>query len=240
MTAGKIGVVVLPGALSLAAESPRFEVASVKAADPDGRWQTSVAHGRFTAANCTLLRLIRVAYDLQDHQISGGPNWLDSAKFNIDTTVDSATVVPPGIAAYPVLRPMLKSLLAERFNITVHTETREETVYNLILDKGGSRLREVSEPGSMHKAKGELIGTGAPMTFLVAQLSEQLGRPVIDKTGLTAHYDFSLKWSPDPAAETSGPSLFTALQSDLGLKLQSTKAPVEILVIDHAEKPDAN
>ena len=241
MITGKIGVVVFLVALSLAAQSLRFDVASVKPADPDGSWQISVPHGRFTAANCTLLRLVRFAYDLQDHQISGGPGWLDSAKFTIDATVDRATVVPSGRAAYPVLRPMVRVLLAERFKFLAHTETREETVYNLIVDKGGSRLRQESEPGSLRIAKGELIGTGAPMAFLVGQLSEQLGRPVIDKTGLTAHYDFSLKWSPDPdAAETSGPSLFTALQSDLGLKLQSTRAPVEILVIDHAEKPEPN
>jgi uncharacterized protein (TIGR03435 family) len=230
------------GALSLAAQSPQFEVASVKAADPDSpAWQIQLPHGRFTAANCTLLRLIGVAYDLQNHQISGGPSWLDSAKFNINATVDNATVVPPGRAAYPVLRPMLKSLLAERFKLTAHIETHEETVYNLILDKGGSRLREVSDPGSLYKAKGELIGHGAPMTFLVAQLSEQLGRPVIDKTGLTAHYDFAMKWTPDSdPLDTAGLSVFTAIQTDLGLKLQSAKAPVEHLVIEHAEKPDAN
>jgi uncharacterized protein (TIGR03435 family) len=191
MTAGKIAVVALLGALSLAAQSPKFEVASVKAADPDGPASLiSFPPGRFTAANCTLLRLIRFAYDLQNYQITGGPNWLDSTRLNIDATIDSATVVPSGLAAYPVLRTMLKSLLAERFKLAVHTETREETVYNLFVDRSGSRLHEVSEPGSIRILKGELTGHGAPMTFLVTQLAQQLGRPVIDKTGLTARYDF--------------------------------------------------
>jgi uncharacterized protein (TIGR03435 family) len=102
--------------------------------------------------------------------------------------------------------------------------------------------------------RGELTGKGAPVLFLVNQLSQQLGRSVVDKTGLTGRYDFTLKWTPDPGglavvhdgpnapppADPAGPSIFTAVQEDLGLRLQSTRGPVEVFVIDHVEKPDAN
>jgi uncharacterized protein (TIGR03435 family) len=225
-----------PGRLS-------FEIASVKAGDQGvdfGGIEFTPA-GRFTATSSSLQRLIGFAYDLRNHQISGGPRWLDSEKFSIDAKADSSRQIPAGLAGFVPMRLMVQSLLEERFKLVVHKETREEQVYELVADRGGSKLREVSEPGQLRIGRGELIGKGAPIEFLVNQLSSQMEQPVIDKTGLKGRYDFNLKWTPDAGvADVSGPSIFTAVRTDLGLRLQSAKAPVEILVIDHVERPDPN
>jgi uncharacterized protein (TIGR03435 family) len=152
---------------------------------------------------------------------------------------------------------MLQSLLAERFKLVVHRETRQQQVYDLVIDKGGTKMKDSNvAPGQqqgLRGGRGEITGMAAPVPLLINFLSQQLGRSVIDKTGLTGKYDFALKWTPDPGAaagpkagdtappvDVSGPSIFTALQTDLGLKLQSGKGPVEMLVIDSVEKPDAN
>lgn len=239
---------------------PEFEVASIKLGDPGSR---RVGIGfrpggdTFKATNASLQRLIGFAYDLRNHQISGGPDWLDSAKFNIDAKAGSA--IPPGLAGGNVIRLMVQSLLAERFKLASHLEMREEQLYELVVNKDGPKLRESApaapgQPQGVRIGRGELTGTAAPIAILVNQLSQQLGRSVTDKTGLTGRYDFTLKWTPDdlgvaagqpagpdaPTADPSGPSIFTAVQEDLGLKLQSAKGQVEILVIDHAERPDAN
>jgi bla regulator protein BlaR1 len=235
---------------------PSFEVASIKPGDPGisfGGIGFSQG-GTFTASSASLGRLIGFAYDVRNYQVSGGPNWLDSAKFDIDAKADSAIAIPPGLAGFTPMRLMLQSLLAERYKLAVHRETREEQIYELVLDKRGSKLQEVTSAGQLRMGRGELTGKGAPVQLLVNQLSQQLGRSVIDKTGLTGRYDFALKWTPDPVGpggppdgpdaapppDPSGPSLFTAVQEDLGLKLQSAKGPVEVIVIDHVEKPDAN
>ena len=140
-----------------------------------------------------------------------------------------------------------------------HHETREEQIYELMIDKGGSKMKEAvntandSPKGIQGGGKGELIGMAAPMALLAVVFSQQLGHSVIDKTGLNGKYDFTLKWTPDPSVgpppagapggpppDPNGPSLFTAVQEQLGLKLQSTRGPVDILLIDHVEKPSEN
>jgi uncharacterized protein (TIGR03435 family) len=246
-----------PSWIAFAQQQPRlaFEVASVKPGDPNSRpGGVGFGLGRFSATNYPLYKLIGWAYDARDHQISGGPNWLASTNFSIEAKLDSAIPIPPGLAGSQPVRLMLQSLLAERFKLAVHKETREEQLYELVPNKGGSKLKEVTVPGQLRMGRGELTGRGAPVLFLVNQLSQQLGHSVVDKTGLTGRYDFTLKWTPDPgvtgtplggpdglpSVESSGPSIFTAVQEDLGLKLQSARGRVEIIVIDHVEKPDAN
>jgi uncharacterized protein (TIGR03435 family) len=246
-----------PRWIAFAQQQPRpsFEVASVKPGDPNSRpGGVGYGLGKFNATNYPLYKLIGWAYDARDYQISGGPNWLASTNFTIEAKLDGAIPIPPGLAGSQPVRLMLQSLLAERFKLAVHKETREEQVYELVPDKGGSKLKEVTVPGQLRMGRGELTGKGAPVLFLVNQLSQQLGRSVVDKTDLTGRYDFTLKWTPDPGgfavahdvpdvpppADSTGPSLFTALQEDLGLRLQSAKGRVEIIVIDHVEKPDAN
>ena len=234
-------------------DRPSFEVASVKPGDPDDRqvWTLFKPGGRFSTSNATLQMLLGNAYDVRNHQISGGPTWLASAKFNIEAKAESD--VPN-----PQMRLMIQSLLTERFKLAMHRETREEQVYELVVEKSGSKLKDATDSlqgkqQGLGVRRGEITGMAASVLLLANVLSQQTGRSVIDKTGLAGKYDFTLQWTPDPGGpapfggpdaapppDPSGPSLFTAVQEQLGLKLQSTKGPVEILVIDHVEKPSEN
>jgi bla regulator protein blaR1 len=238
---------------------PAFEVASIKPGDPNSQMFRlgSMPGGRFAANNASLKLLIQTAYDVRSHQISGGPNWLDSAKYDIDAKPDSATPIPAGPAGGPQMRLMLQSLLEERFKLKLHRESKEELVYELVVARGGPTLREATDSlkqqrRGMRMGRGQLTGTSAPIAILVNQLSQQLGSSVIDRTGLTGQYDFELKWTGEfsqpqggladagPQPGLDGPSIFTAIQEQLGLKLESTKGPVDVLVIDHAEQPSEN
>ncbi len=256
-----VGLLALTmAALAQQPERPSFEVASVKPGDPNERRVSLFIQpgGKLSTTNASLQMLIGFAYDVRDHQISGGPNWRDSEKFNIEAKAPGTIKIPQGPEGAAELRLMLQSLLAERFKLVVHRETREQQVYNLLVDKGGPKMKDSNvAPGQqqgLRGGRGEITGMAAPVPLLINFLSQQLGRSVIDQTGLTGKYDFTLKWTPDPgtaagpragddtapSVDTSGPSIFTALQTDLGLKLQSAKGPVEMLVIDSVEKPDAN
>jgi uncharacterized protein (TIGR03435 family) len=141
------------------------------------------------------------------------------------------------------LWPMVQTLLADRFQLKFHRETRELPIYALVVAKNGAKLHAVSAAGlGVGMGKGRFNGRGADMPTLASVLSNELGRLVFDRTGLSGFYDFTLTFEPDDtrAADTAGPSLFTALQEQLGLRLEPQKGPVETLVIDHAEKPSAN
>jgi uncharacterized protein (TIGR03435 family) len=265
MLASAAGILVVSGVMYMqqilaqpaSAPPPKFEVASVKPVDQSVVVGVGIgfAQGRFVANSVSLQMLIGFAYDLPNQQISGGPKWLDSAYFTIEAKADSSLQIPPGLAGVVPMRLMLRSLLSDRFKLAIHKETREGQVYELVLDKAGSKLREVGGlPGQLRFGRGELIGKGASIELLVKQLSPQLEAPVIDMTGLNGLYDFDLKWVPDlsmtggrpqgpeasPPPDLSGPSIFTAIQEELGLRLQSARAPIEILVIDHVERPDQN
>jgi uncharacterized protein (TIGR03435 family) len=144
------------------------------------------------------------------------------------------------------LRPCLQALLTERFRLQWHKETKEGSVYSLTVAKNGSKLSEHTGTGSASisastdSAKGEIRGLKSTMARLAEYLSGQAGRPVIDNTGLSGQYDFHVEWALDRPADTSGPSIFTALQEQLGLKLIATRGPIDIIVIDRAEKASAN
>jgi len=241
-------LIALAGA---AAQRLEFEVVSVKPGDPNKRGGVGSNANRFAATDASLRQLLRFAFDVRDFQISGGPEWIDSAKFTIQATVPSTDTIPPGVEGLTIHRRMAQALMADRFKLSARKITREEQVYELVVNRNGSRLKEVTEGGgNVQFESGLLIGSAAPMWLLINQLSQQLGRAVIDKTGLTARYDFALHWTPDfdspagrdaaGAAAASGPSVFAAVQDDLGLRLVSTRGPVEVLVIDHVEKPDPN
>jgi len=148
---------------------------------------------------------------------------------------------------------LLQSLLADRFKLSVHRETREESVYELLPLKSGSKLKAAVAPGPprLHNGRGQLSGQSADTGMLARMLSGRLGRVVIDKTGLTGSYDFELTWMPAPGerddgaiagsiSDPEGPALFTGLQEQLGLHLRSAKGPVQHLVIDRVEKSDPN
>jgi len=248
------------------ADSPAFEVASVKASAPGGRGmslQRGVG-GRFTTENVPLKMLITFAYDIRDHQLSGGPGWMNDDRFDIAAKPDRD--IPSGDAGNQTIRLMVQSMLAERFHLVVHRETREMPIYALVIAKGGPKMTEAAPEsrgsGFRMKGRGQMTVTKAKMEMFVRVLSNQVGRTVVDKTGLTADYDFKLEYAPDMAQPLVGkdgvpagvsnvekgdapnapdlPSLFTALQEQLGLRLEPQKGPVEIVVVDRAEKPSEN
>ncbi len=218
----------------------QFEVASVKPGDPSFHGQmVRPSPGRYEATNLTLLSLVLGAYQINEDQLIGGPNWLTSAGWDIDarfpvSTSDSQQHV------------MMQALLAERFGLVVHRETRTLQIYRLSVVKGGSKLKEVATPGGNMSAGPRMIRyASVSMTELAGQLSSYMRRQVVDATELKGHYEVSLKFAPvDPGAPgdsaESLPTIFTALQEQLGLKLEATRGPVEVLVIDKAEKPQAN
>jgi uncharacterized protein (TIGR03435 family) len=163
--------------------------------------------------------------------------WIDSQRFDI-----SAKSEGHGPVDKEQSNLMLRQLLADRFGLVFHRETKELVVYSLVVGKNGPKLKEGGTEGPYLSglAPGKLVGTRASMASLTRALSRSLGRPVKDETGLRGQYDFTLVWSPDDAADASGPSLFTAVQDQLGLRLESKKAPVETIVIDHLGTPSPN
>jgi len=165
----------------------------------------SLKDGSFMAKGVTLQRLIQMAYHLQDSQISGGPDWLNSAKFDIETKLDDSYVA----AMYQQTsghknfddQAMLKALLSDRFKLSLHSQTQTVPAYDLIVDEGGPKLQQVDGMHMMHIERGELTASGTPIEFLAQQLSLRLGQTVLDKTGLKGTYAFDLHWTPDAAED---------------------------------------
>jgi uncharacterized protein (TIGR03435 family) len=197
--------------------------------------------GALVASNVTVRRLIWGAYDVSAFQIVGGPGWVDTEHYDINATAGQT-----GEISRERLAQMLKDLLANRFGLRLHSETRNLAAYALLIDKNVPKLTEntgSAVPGiSMNEASGraQIAATSVSMAKLAITLGNQLGRAVIDKTGMEGTYDFRLEWNPDQATASSAPSLFTALREQLGLRLESQKAQVEVLVIDNLEKPSQN
>lgn len=188
--------------------------------------------------------LIQIAYKMQDWAISGGPDWLESARYDVEATL-------PAGSTESQVPAMMQALLAERFQLATRRETREFAVYKLMVAKKGPKLKpgDTGEQWKDGAMKGGIFRGGlelhqCSMSMLAGILAGRLGRPVLDETNLTQVYDINLRWAPDDAppgsSEAERPSLFTALEEQLGLKLESTKAPVEILVVTQISKPTAN
>jgi uncharacterized protein (TIGR03435 family) len=270
---------VAPGGAAVAATTgvrvPTFDVVSIKLNKSDsGMIRVMTKPDGYSATNISLKMLLQAAYGIREDLISGVPSSADSTRYDVD-----AKVAGPDVDALKALSPeqrrsMLQPMLVDRFKVKVHTETKQLPVYELVLAKGGPKLKEampgdtyangfkgpdgVAHGGMMRMGRGELTAQAIPTASLVNMLSQQLQHTVIDKTGLTGKYDFTLTWTPEegsgpmfkgtdggssrpePAPDASGPSLFTALQEQLGLKLQSAKGPVETLVVDHVEMPTEN
>jgi uncharacterized protein (TIGR03435 family) len=261
---------VLVGAVGLAFPQagtvrPQFEVASVKLNTEGGPGMTirPSAGGRLDVENITVRQLIRIAYGIMESQISGGPGWIDSDHFDISAKAENSV-------AFEDMRPMLQSLLADRFQLAVRRNVKELSVYALAVTKGGIKFaqsrpesciaplpgaaRADGEPpvfcGSIQMRRGRLDAPGISMTRMVRVLTDfgNLGRPVVDSTGLTGTFDIHLVFAPDeadtgeppPSVDPAVPSIFTALQEQLGLRLESSKSPVDVLVIDRVERPSAN
>jgi uncharacterized protein (TIGR03435 family) len=194
--------------------------------------------------------LVQQAWAISGYRIYGGPSWLDSTRFNI------AAKAPDGAGNLTLdqMRPMLQTLLTDRFHLVLHRDTKELPLYRLVVSKNGKKFRESAASGEPQSrmGTGQITDEKASLDALASQLGQQLGRFVVNETGLGGDFAFHLEWTPDPGqnlggdsdtpppAGADGPSIFTALQEQLGLKLESAKGPVEVLVIDNAEKPDAN
>ena len=215
-----------------------FEVATIKPSSPDhvGFQIFSPGPGRLTVLTGTVKDLVKVAFDIRESQIFGGPAWLATDTFDIN-----AKSIEP--LDYPHLRTLLRPLLAERFDMVYHKEARTLPIYSLARkDKDSpSRLKELPTAGrGVGTGRGKLNGRGATVATLSSVLSGILGRIVSDRTGLTGYYDFTLEWSPDDVPDGVGPSIFTAIQEQLGLKLEGSKGPVDVMVIDRLRKPSNN
>ncbi len=227
-----------------------FEVASIKPAAPGTRGYSIApsAGGRLNAKNITLKRLLASAYHVQDFQISGGPNWMDGDRYDIVAKAEGNQNLTER-----ELLEMLKPLLADRFQVAFHWETKQVPRYLLVVGKGGAKVKEVEADGAPNlEVRGRRLITShrAPLSELVEVLSWVMGRVVVDQTGLAGVYDYKLEWTPDdlqtrePGADVvaaeSGTSIFGAIQEQLGLKLDPQKGPVQILVVDKAEKATEN
>jgi uncharacterized protein (TIGR03435 family) len=258
-----------------AAAIPAFEVASIK---PDKSAGNGPVMLRFTpngfiATNIPLKMLIREAYGVEENQILGAPSWLNSHSYDIEAKVDSAAMDDLRKLSLDQRRLMFRPLLAERFGLKTHRETKELPVFELMIAKNGPKFHEAkpgdtypngvkgpdghSGPGMIWIQDGKLTCQAIPMSGFTRILSDRLGHNVFDKTGLTGNYDFTMQWPPEdesagtppappgsqegaPPAEATGPSIYTVIQEQLGLKLESHKAPVEVLVIDHIDPPSEN
>lgn len=253
-----------------------FEVASIKPTSADDRRSAIQFQpgGGFRASGVTLKMLLALAYDVREFQISGGPNWIATERFDITARAERAanaeasTQVPAAPShmtdserktMQEQMAQRLQALLADRFHLAIHRETKEQQGYALVVAKGGPKLRPAENKsderqGMMRMGRGSVEGHDVPLDTLIHAISNQLGRPVTDRTGLTGHFDIKLQWTPEPgqsmmppgggpeppASDPNGPSLFTALQEQLGLRLESQKTPVDLIVIDRVEKPSEN
>ena len=231
--------------------APAFEVATVKPTAPSPDGHTHIVYppdGSFHASNITLLALMAWAYDKPQRQILDGPSWVGSTKFDFEAKSDAETDAllrkADGERGREMKKAMLQGLFADRFALKVHTETRVLPAYDLVLAKGGSKLAVSHDSGhSSGTGRATMNGSGLTPAAIAELFSQVAGRVVVDRTGLTDRYDFKLKWTPaDAVPDVDGalPDLFTAVQEQLGLKLEAAKEPVPVLVVDSVQPPSAN
>ena len=253
---------------------PAFDVISIKANKSGGNmFGMMVTPDGFTATSVSLSMLLQDAYGIKSDQITGMPDWGNSTRFDITAKVSGADVADLQKLSHAQRLSMLRSILTERFNLKTHSDTKELPIYELLVAKTGSKLKiatpdanVIKDPnGVSHRGMtkigmgpGELTLQDATISGLADLLAGQVHRTVVDKTGLTEHYDLTLKFTPEegsflgslpsdggsqkatPPPDDSSPSIFTALEEQLGLRLQSSKGPVNTIVIDHVERPSEN
>jgi uncharacterized protein (TIGR03435 family) len=235
-----------------AQESKSIEVASVKPSrNTMADSNLDSVRGRLTATNMTVRELIRLAYGVKDHQIAQAPKWIGSDRFDI--AVKSVHTDSKGLEDE---KSLVRELLADRFQLTTHREAKQMAVYLLVVAKEGPKLKAHNDAGPRaRRGCGRLVGRRVTADDIATILSRQVDHAVFNRTGLAGEYDFQLDFTPDsgpcraaqdslgasPATDPSGlPSIYTAVQQQLGLKLESSRGPVELLVIDHVEKPSDN
>ncbi len=235
---------------------PAFEVATVKRSDPDssGRYNRMENDHRFVAKNYPLRLLLAVAFDLTPKAVTGGPEWIDSELFDVEAVTPGPKRPTPD--AY---RAMLRQLLTERFQLQFHRQDKEFAIYALSVAKGGPKLQPAADPDAITNVvctvePGQVVlpARNATMRDLTLMMQRAVfNRPVVDRTGLTARYDFTLEWRPDetqfggglpagPDDAAAKPPLLEAMRDQLGLKFESTRGTISTMVIDGVKKPLAN
>ncbi len=278
------GTVCPPAAVVLRAQSappPAFDTVSIKRNASGGAgMRMGFAPGSVSALNVPAWQLIREAYGLQDAQLTGGPDWVATARFDVEARFDPTPL--PGVDRTARLQAMLQQMLAERFKLQTHTELREMPIFALVLDRDDRRLGPALKPAAVDCAAlqaaigrggpppapsadgrppcggrggfGRMTAGGLTMTQFARQLSQLAGRIVVDRTALEGGFDFDLTWAPTadqvprgappdvprPPVDPNAPSLFTALQEQLGLKLEAARDAVTVRVIDRIEPPTEN
>jgi len=247
-------------AQTLTSGNPGFDVSSVKPANAPGRPEIGNSNGRGYAKNATLKMIMATAYQVPAFQISGGPGWADSDRFDVEGKASDPKT------GYIQLRLMMQALLEDRFHLKVHRATRVSSVYSLVVARGGVKMTpsadqispdasgSASSPADGPPRGGALMGPGmfianaSPVSVIARTLTPEMERPVLDRTNLNGRFDVRLEWMPDarfaggtaPANAANLPTIFTALREQLGLELKSDRGPVEFLVIDSVEKPLPN
>jgi len=207
------------------------------------------SNGRFSATGSIAKLVLMVAYDVQETQIVGGPSWIATDKWDIEAQTDDGRQ-----HSFEETHRMLQNLLVERFALRIHPETEQRPAYLLTVAKGGPKFKAGADGSTNYRITGNSISLErGDLTRMTQLLSAALGRPVIDRTGLQGQYDLSLRWDDAPIPQggvlgadvPSAPgndrgSIFTAIQDQLGLRLESQRAPVEVIVIDRMERPSQN
>jgi uncharacterized protein (TIGR03435 family) len=239
---------------------PEFEVATIKPSRPEERFSLTVNRsGMLNTTATSVSELLKFAYDLHPRQITGGPAWIESEKFDVSGKPDR-----PGMPTVDQMKMMIQKLLADRFALTFRHEQKELSVYAIVVAKGGPKIAKnetsrIPVPGfGGPPLRGFNVRNATIAEFANVMQAQFMDQPVVDQSGLgMQRYDFVLKWTPDASQRSLGggqepnapgagpdldapPDLFTAFQQQLGLRLQTAKAPVDVLVIEKLEKPSAN
>jgi len=234
------------------AAAQTFEVASIKPSAPDVRNSIiePMPGGGLRIEGVPMKAILSWAYQVQNYQIAGGPGWVETENWSI---VAKPSAPPPdGVpleyekmteaqraTTADLVHRRLQALLAEHFHLVLRRETRDQPAYALMVAKGGAKVKEAVKPGYIRRGGGKIASNGGQMKALAQFLAIDLGRPVEDRTGLAGYYEIQLEWTPEGRGEP-GLSIFTAIQEQLGLRLEAIKAPTETLAIERIEKPAEN
>lgn len=228
-----------------AAQSFAFDVVSIKLFKSDTPSRSITDSRDIFSTNVPVASLMQYIFNMpMPGQISGFPDWAGSEQYQIDAKIDDETLAAlhklPDSEADRQHRDMLIAILTDRFGLKYHHETKDLPVYELTVAKGGAKLTKADTKSiSVMSNRGSIKASGIELSDLSKRLSKTLGRPIIDKTNMPGRFDLQLTWSPDedPSNGDNGPSIFTALQEQLGLKLVSAKAPVDTIVVDSLTRP---
>jgi uncharacterized protein (TIGR03435 family) len=235
----RIAVAALSALLTIQAQEAGRKVFEAAAIKPNHTGDTDSSRGspgRLTAS-FTARALIKNAFGVPDAQIVGGPPWIGSESWDITASTGDDTNTSP-----KNLEPYLQSLLEDRFAFRYHRETREMPVYSLVVAKGGVKMKaHEGGPGSSSNGNGsKMTATNLTAAQIATRLNRNVDRPVVDNTGLTSGFDFTLEWTRNPSPDSPEPSIFAAIQEQLGLKLEAGKGPADFIVIDNIERPTPN